>query len=265
MLADGLYTRFPKPDFALALHVSHELPTGVIGYTSGPAMASSTSLDVLIKGKGGHGAAPHTTVDPIVLAAMAVVDFQSIVAREVDPIHPAVVTVGSIHGGSKHNIISNEVKLQMTLRAYREDVRELLIDGIKRRLNGLAKAHRAPEPVVTVLESTPPTVNTPSLVARVVPALSKVLGESNLREVPPVMGAEDFGLYGQDGVPIFMFRLGVVPPERVAQSKAKGESLPSLHSSLFQPDAPPSIHTGIRAMTTAVAELLPPKPITDGK
>ena len=143
MLEDGLYTRFPKPDFALALHVISDQPTGTVAYTSGPALAGSTAVDVVIRGKGGHGAAPHDTVDPIVLAALAVLDFQTIVSREVNPIHPAVVTVGSIHGGTKHNIIPDEVRLQLTLRAYRDEVAAQLIDGIKRRVAGLARAHRA--------------------------------------------------------------------------------------------------------------------------
>lgn len=260
MLDDGLYTRFPKPDFALALHVAADQATGTVGYTSGPALAGSTAVDVQIKGKGGHGASPHSTVDPIVLAALAVLDFQTIVSREINPIHPAVLTVGSINGGTKHNIISNEVKLQLTLRAYRDDVRDQLIEGIKRRVNGLAQSHRAPAPVVTIVETTPPTINTPSLVARVVPVLIETLGASNVKEVEPVMGAEDFGLYGRDGVPTFMFRLGTIPPKRMDEAKAKGETLPSLHSALYHPDPAPSLETGIRTMTAAVLELMPVKP-----
>jgi len=258
MLADGLYERFPKPDAALALHVVHDLPTGTVGYTSGPAMAGSTSLNVLIRGKGGHGAAPHTTVDPVVLAALAVLDFQTIVAREVDPLQPAVVTVGSIQGGTKHNIIGNEVRLQLTLRAYRDDVRDLLIDGVRRRVVGLAQAHRAPEPTVEVLESTPPTVNTPELVERVLPSLRAELGESNVRKLEPVMGAEDFGLFGRGGVPTFMFRLGTIAPDRLAAAKAKGEPLPSLHSASYYPEPAESIRTGVRAMTAAVVGLARP-------
>ena len=258
MLADGLYTRFPKPDFALALHVAHDLEAGKVAYTSGPAMASSTSVDVLVKGKGGHGAMPQNTVDPIALASLLVLDLQTIVSREVNPIHPAVVTVGSIHGGTKHNIIPNDVRLQLTLRAFKPEVADQLVEGIRRRAKGLAEAHRAPEPVVTLGESTPPTVNTPGLVAKVVPMLSKELGTSNIVEVEPTMGAEDFGLFGQGGVPTFMFRLGTIPPDRLAAAKAKGETMPSLHSGLYYPDAPPSLKTGVRAMTSAVVGLLPP-------
>jgi len=258
MLADGLYTRFPKPDFALALHVAHDLEVGKIGYTSGPAMAGSTSVDVLVKGKGGHGAMPHNTVDPITLASLLVLDLQTIVSREINPIYPAVVTVGSIHGGTKHNIIPNDVRLQLTLRAFKPEVGDQLVEGIRRRAKGLADAHRAPAPVVTLGESTPPTINTPSLVAKVVPILSKELGTSNLVEVEPTMGAEDFGLFGQGGVPTFMFRLGTIPADRLAAAKAKGETMPSLHSALYYPDAPPSLRTGVRAMTSAVIGLLPP-------
>lgn len=258
MLKDGLYTRFPKPDFALALHVINDLPVGTIGYTSGPALAGSTSVDITIKGRGGHGAAPQTTIDPIVLAAMAIVDFQTIVSREIDPIHPSVVTVGSIHGGTKHNIIPEEVKLQLTLRAYSDEVRSQLVDGLKRRVSGLARAHGAPEPTVTLHDGTPPTINTPGLVKKVVPALTRELGASHLREIEPVMGAEDFGLFSQGGVPIFMFRLGTVSAERMANAKQK--ALPSLHSPLYYPETVPSLQTGIRAMTAAVRELLPPKP-----
>jgi amidohydrolase len=258
MLADGLYSRFPKPDYALALHVAHDLEAGKVGFCSGPAMASSTSVDLIVKGKGGHGAMPNHTVDPIVLSSLLVLDLQTIVSREVNPIDPAVVTVGSIHGGTKHNIIPNDVRLQLTLRAFRPEVADQLVEGIRRRAAGLAEAHRAPPPVVTVGESTPPTINTPSLVAKVMPMISRELGTSNIVEVEPTMGAEDFGLFSKDGVPTFMFRLGTIPPERLAATKAKGERMPSLHSSLYYPDAPASVRTGVRAMTSAVVGLLPP-------
>jgi amidohydrolase len=257
MLAAGLYERFPRPDYALALHVAHDLQAGKVGYRSGPAMAGSTSVDVVVRGKGGHGAMPHNTVDPVVLSALLVLDIQTIVSREVPPIEPAVVTVGAIHGGTKHNIIPNEVRLQLTLRAFRDEVRDRLIEGIRRRAAASAQAHRAPEPSVVFSDSTPPTINTPALVEKVVPALVRELGASNVEEVEPTMGAEDFGLFGRGGVPTFMFRLGTIPPERLAEAKARGETLPSLHSALFRPDAPPSLRTGIRAMTAAVTTLLP--------
>jgi len=257
MLADGLYTRFPKPDVALALHVWNDLEAGKVGYTSGPSMASSTAVEVLVRGKGGHGAVPQNTVDPIALAALLVLDMQTIVSREINPIHPAVVTVGSIHGGTKGNIIPNDVRLQLTLRAYRQDVADQLVEGIRRRAKGLAEAHKAPAPSVTILENTPPTVNTPDLVAKVVPMLAQELGAGNVVTVDPTMGAEDFGLFNQGGVPIFMFRLGTIPPARLASAKAQGEAMPSLHSALFYPDPIPTFETGVRAMTAAVLGLMP--------
>jgi hippurate hydrolase len=259
MLDDGLYTRFPKPDYALALHVAHDLATGKLAYTKGPALASSTSIDVLVRGKGGHGAMPHNTVDPIVLAAALVLDLQTIVSREVSPLDPSVVTVGSIHGGSKHNIIPSEVRLQLTIRSYKPEVRSHLIEAITRKAKALAVAHRAPEPDVVISDDTPPTINTPSLVDRVVPTLKKAVGEANVVEVEPTMGAEDFGLFSTGGVPIFMFRLGTIPPDRLADARAKGDPMPSLHSPVYRPDAPPSIQTGIKAMTAAVVDLLPAK------
>ena len=257
MLADGLYTRFPKPDYALALHVAHDLATGRLAYTRGPAMASSNSIDVVVRGKGGHGAMPQNAVDPIVLAAALVLDLQTIVSREISPLDPSVVTVGSIHGGSKHNIIPAEVRLQLTIRSYKTEVRDHIIEAIRRKAKALALAHRAPEPEVVLSDGTPPTINTPSLVDRVLPALKKAVGEANVVEVEPTMGAEDFGLFATGGVPIFMFRLGTVPPDRVADARARGEPLPSIHSPTYKPDAPPSLATGIKAMTSAVVDLLP--------
>jgi hippurate hydrolase len=259
MLADGLYRRFPKPDFALALHVTNDIETGKVSWVSGPMMASSTSVDVTIRGKGGHGAAPQETVDPIALAALFVLDLQTIVSREMRPIDPVVITVGSIHGGTKHNIIPDEVKLQLTLRAYREDVRQRLIEGIRRRVDALATAHRAPAGTVTLRESTPPTINTPALVERVLPALQAALGEANVVAAEPRMGAEDFGLFSQDDVPIFMFWLGAVPPQAMAAAKERGEGVPGPHSPRFAPDPSPTISTGVRAMAAAVTELLPAK------
>jgi hippurate hydrolase len=260
MLKDGLYERFPRPDFALALHTAPDLATGRVAYTPGPAMAGSTSVDIVVRGKGGHGAMPQHAVDPVVLAALLVLDLQTIVSREIRPIDPAVVTVGSIHGGTKHNIIPAEVRLQLTLRSFRDEVRDQLIDGIRRRAKGLAAAHRAPEPQIEVSDGTPPTINAPELVDRVLPHLSAELGEESVERVEPTMGAEDFGLFGQGGIPTFMFRLGTIPPGRLEKAEADGEMLPSLHSPLYAPDAGPSVATGIRAMTAAVVGLLPPKP-----
>jgi hippurate hydrolase len=259
MLADGLYTRFPMPDFALALHCTPIEPAGDVLYRPGPLLASSTSLTVTIRGRGGHGAWPNKTVDPIVLAALAILDFQTIVSREVEPIQPAVVTIGSIHGGTKHNIISDEVKLQLTLRAFSEKVRLQLVEGIERRARALAEAHKAPAPSVEIEEYTPATINTPELVQRVVPLLTTSLGAQHVRATDPVMGAEDFALYSEGNTPIMMFWLGTIAPERLAEAKARGVDLPVLHSARYYPDPAPSLATGIKAMTSAVVGLLPPK------
>jgi amidohydrolase len=259
MLDDGLYSRFPKPDFALALHCNAQEPAGTVWYCPGPMLASSTSVNITIRGKGGHGAWPHRTIDPIVLAALVVVDLQTIVSREIDPSEPAVVTVGSIHVGNKHNIIPDEVKLQLTLRSFSEPVRQQLIAGINRRVAGLAQAHQAPEPTVEIEGSIIPTINTPALVERVVPAFVEALGPSNVQRAKPVMGAEDFSLYGEGNVPICMFWIGTMDSERLEVARSKHQDLPALHSSKYYPDPAPSIATGIRAMTAAVVKLLPPK------
>lgn len=258
MLDDGLYERFPKPDFALALHCRADREVGDLFIRPGPLLASSTSLDVVIRGRGGHGAWPEATVDPVVLSALAILDFQTIVSREIPPREPAVVTVGSIQGGTKHNIIPNEVKLQMTLRAYSEEVRLQLIEGIERRVKALAEAHGAPAPSVEVREHAPATINDPELTARVRPSLEKALGENRVFDVDPVMGSEDFGLYAKDDVPILMLWIGTISPERIQEAKDAGQPLPGLHSSRYYPEPVPSFSTGIRAMTAAVTELLPP-------
>ncbi len=226
MLKDGLYTRFPKPDFALALHCRPDQAYGTIAYCSGPALASSTSLVVIIRGKGGHGAWPHRTIDPIVLSALLIVDIQTIVSREIEPGDPAVITVGSIHGGTKHNIIPDEVKLQLTLRSFNESVRQQLITGIQRRATALSQAHNAPAPTVEVEEGTPATINTPELVARVVPAFVEALGAANVSPAKPVMGAEDFSLYNAGNVPICMFWLGTLSPERTRRGQRKRGDAP---------------------------------------
>jgi hippurate hydrolase len=257
MLDDGLYSRFPKPDFALALHCKADEPTGTVLVSPGPMLASSTSVAITIRGKGGHGAWPHRTVDPIVLAALVIMDLQTIVSREIEPTQPAVVTVGSIHGGTKHNIIPDEVQLQLTLRAFSEPVREQLIAGIQRRVRALARSHQAPEPTVVIEESTMPTINTPALVERVVPAFVEALGSPNVKKAMPVMGAEDFALYSEGHVPICMFWLGTIDPQRIDAARSNGQDLPALHSAKYYPDPGPSIATGIRAMTAAVVKLLP--------
>ncbi|MFY0530374.1 amidohydrolase [Archangium gephyra] len=257
MLEDGLYKRFPKPDFAVALHNSAAAVAGSIEYVSGYALANVDSVDITLHGKGGHGAYPHTTVDPIVLAARTILSLQTLVSREKSPLEPAVVTVGSIHGGTKHNIIPDEVKLQLTVRSYKPEVRKQLLSGIERVVNAEATAAGAPrKPEVSVTEGTPATYNDPELTKRLIGAITRVLGKENLREAQPVMGGEDFSEYGLAGVPAVMLWLGTVEPKRHAAAKAAGETLPSLHSPLFAPDRERTLRTGVTTLTTSALELL---------
>jgi hippurate hydrolase len=259
MLEAGLFKKFPKPDYCLALHCNATGPHGTVGYTEGLALANVDSVDITVKGKGGHGAAPHTTVDPIVLAARIVLDLQTLVSRETNPTDPAVVTVGSIHGGTKHNIIPSDVKLQLTVRSTKDKVRAHLLAGIKRIAEGCARAANAPAPVVKVdtSEFTPALYNDPALTRRTVEVFKRVLGAEKVSSRPPVMGGEDFSRYGQSGIPVFLFWLGTVAPQRVAEAaKEGGKPLPSLHSELFAPVPVPTIDTGVLAMSSAVLELM---------
>ena len=260
MLEEGLFTKFPKPDMAVALHVDATLETGKIGYRVGYSLANVDSVDVTMQGRGGHGAAPHSTIDPIVQAAQLVLALQTLVSRETNPVEPAVVTVGSIHGGTKHNVIPDSCHLQLTVRSYTPEVRQRLLDGIRRKANAVAEGAAAPKPTVEVLnEHTPALFNDAKLVERLLPTFRKTLGESNVVPSEPSMGGEDFSRYGLAGVPIFMFRLGSVEPRRLAGLKRGGQEPPSLHSAVYFPDADKTLTTGITAMATAVLDLLPPK------
>jgi amidohydrolase len=266
MLKDGLYSRFGKPDFAVAIHDSAELPAGAIGFTPGYALANVDMVDVTFFGKGGHGAYPHKTVDPIVVAARFVTAVQTLVSRENDPLDPAVVTVGSFHAGTKHNIIPDAARLQLTVRSYKDAVRERLLAGISRVAKAEAAAAGAPrEPEVRVSESTPSTYNDPALTKRLAGALAAHFGAERVREVPPVMGGEDFSEYGRAGVPAVMLGVGAVNPKAFAEAKASGRSLPSLHSSLFAPDREPTLKTGAAVLAIAVLELLGPAQAAPGR
>jgi len=262
MLNDGLFKRFPLPDYCVALHVNADTPAGTVGYVPGFAMANVDSVDITLRGVGGHGAFPHSTKDPIVLAAQTVLALQTIVSREINPTEPAVITVGSIHGGTKHNIIPDEVRLQLTLRSYTDEVREQTIAAIRRLARGLAVAAGIPEdrlPVVTVKdEFTPAAYNDPELTERLAGVFKTWLGEGNVYRRQPVMGGEDFGRYGrtEHKIPICMFSLGGVSSESVKASLASGKGLPSLHSAVFAPDSEPAIRTGVTAMSAAVLDLL---------
>ena len=257
MLEDGLFTKFPKPDFAVAIHDDAGLPAGQVGLSSGYALANVDSVDITIYGKGGHGAYPHTTVDPIVIAARTVVALQTIVGRENNPLDPGVVTVGSIHGGTKHNIVPDEVKLQLTVRSYKDDVRKRMLASITRIAKAEATAAGAlREPKVEVSEGTSATYNDPAVTKRVAAALSRGLGASRVEEHPPVMGGEDFSEYGRAGVPAALIWVGAVEPKKYEAAKASGATLPSLHSSEFAPDREPTIKTGVTTVTLAALELL---------
>ena len=261
MLRDGLYEKFPKPDFAIALHDSSELEVGKVGYTPGFALASSTSVDVKIRGVGGHGAKPESTKDPVVIAAEIVLALQTISSREISPLDPVVVTVGSIHGGSKHNIIPDEVNLQITVRAYKEEVRQKILAAIERIAKGIALAGGVPEDLAPIVKlngsGTGATYNDPKLTERLAGAFVKALGSENVILVPPAMVSEDFGAFSlEQTIPATQFWLGAVDPAKVKQSRETGTPLPSLHSPIFIPAPEPTLRTGIKAMTAAVLDLM---------
>ena len=259
MLDDGLFERFRKPDFALALHVKADAPTGTILYTPGYGLANVDSVDIHVRGKGGHGAYPHTTIDPVVQAARLIMDLQTVVSREVKPIDPAVITVGAIRCGTKHNIISKQCHLQLTVRSYTDQVREQLLSAIRRKAIAAAQSAGAPAPEITISEGTPATFNDRKLVSRIVPVLKNVLGADQVRETEPVMGGEDFSHYGRAGVPAVLLWLGAIAPPRLATLTRDNPTPPSLHSPQFYPDARPALATGIKAMSAIVMELMPVK------
>jgi hippurate hydrolase len=257
MLQDGLFTRFPRPDYAIAVHDTSTLPAGKVGYTSGYALANVSTVDVTIFGKGGHGAAPEHAIDPIVIAARTILAWQTIISRENNPVDPGVITVGSIHGGTKSNIIPDEVHMQLTVRSYKEDVHKHLLQAIERIAKAEAEAAGAPKaPKVEVSESGVAVYNDPVLTRRVANTLKEVLGEANVVESPPAMAADDFSEYGHAGVPALLFGLGAVNPASFEAAQKNGEILPSPHSPFFAPDLEPSLRTGIEAETAAVLELL---------
>lgn len=264
MLADGLFTRFPKPDAVLAFHNSADLPAGTIGTTAGYAMANVDSVDVLVRGQGGHGAAPQTTKDPIVLASAMVLRLQTLVSREQDPLDPAVVTVGSIHGGAKHNIIPDEVRLQLTVRSYSPETRARLLDGIRRIARGEAIAAGIAEdrmPEVTIKdEFTRATYNTPELAARMAKLFAERFGPERVLTVPPAMAGEDFGEYrlaDPATIQSLLFRVGGARPSDVEAAGSEGRALPSLHSPVYAPEADQVIATAAEALTAAAMALMP--------
>jgi len=263
LLKDGLYTRWPKPNYVLGLHDDAEVAAGQISITEGYSYANVDSVDVTVKGAGGHGAYPHKTKDPVVLAAEIVTAWQTIASRENNPLDPVVVTVGSIHGGTKHNIISDEVKMQLTVRTYKPDVRERVLAAIDRIAKGCATAaglppDKMPDVHVRRDEFTPATYNNPELAKRAAAAAKAALGNENVVTKEPTMGGEDFSEYSlpDHSIPCFMFSVGAVDPAKLAEAKKSGAPLPSLHSSKFAPVPEPTIRTGIIAMTSAVLDLM---------
>ncbi len=262
MLEDGLFERFPRPDFNLALHVGGMGPAGTIGYQLGYAMANVDSVDIIVNGVGGHGAYPHATIDPIVLASQIVLSLQTIVSRKIDPLEPAVVTVGSIHGGLKHNIISEEVRLQLTLRSYSDEVREKTIDEIKKIVKGLGIAAGLPESkmpkVLLKDEYTPALYNDPEFSRKVLSFISEEIGDENVSEISAVMGGEDFARYGRQDpkIPSLLFWLGGTSKEDWKKFQNNEIELVSIHSPFFAPDPKPTITTGIKAMSASALGLL---------
>ncbi len=257
MLKDGLLTRFPRPEYALAIHDDTELPAGQVGYRAGWFRAGADSVTIRVFGRGGHGARPQLAVDPIVIAARIVVSLQTIVARETNPIDPAVVTVGTIRGGTKNNIIPDEVTMTLTVRAFKPEVMAHLISAIGRISKGEAAAAGAPrDPAVTVDDTLAPEYNDPQLTARIAGALGTAMGRERVIEMQPEMGAEDFSAYGLAGVPSLLLHVGAVDPAKFAAAQKSGEPVPSLHSPLFAPDYEPTIKTATTAETAALLELL---------
>lgn len=263
LLKGGLYDRFRKPDFALGFHDKADLQAGHIGVTEGYTYANVDSVDITVRGTGGHGAYPHKTKDPIVLSAQIINALQNIASRENNPIDPVVVTVGSIHGGTKHNIIPDEVKMQLTVRTYKSDVRERVLAAIDRVAKACATVAGIPSeraPIVTVRkdEFTLATYNNPNLTKRLVAVWRSSLGNENVEIVDPTMGGEDFSEYSlpDHSIPAVNFHIGAVDPEKIAESKKSGAHLPSLHSSKFAPVPEPTIRVGVIGMTSAVLELI---------
>ncbi|HEX8176311.1 MAG TPA: amidohydrolase [Pyrinomonadaceae bacterium] len=263
MLDDGLYSKIPKPDYAIALHDQADIEAGKVGMTPGYALANVTSVDITVRGIGGHGARPESTKDPIVLTSQIILALQTIVSRENSPLDPVVVTVGSIHGGSRYNIIPDEVKLQLTIRSYKEEVRRRIVASIERIAAGIAQAAGLPSelaPVVKVneLEGTLATYNDPALTGRLSALFSKTLGADNVVTYPPAMVGEDFGRFGLEWnqIPAVIFWVGAAEASKVEESRRTGKPLPSLHSPLFAPLPEPTIRTGVKAMTSAVLDLM---------
>jgi len=259
MIRDGLFSRFPRPDEAVALHVGNEQPAGKVGVVSGTFDSNADSVRITLYGKGGHGSAPHTTVDPIVMAARTILALQTITSRETKPGEFAVVTVGYIKAGTKNNIIPEQAELGLTVRTYQEEVRKQVLEAITRITNAEAQAAAAPRPpLIEHYETTDSVYNDPALAQRMRTALERALGHDNVVTQEPITASEDFSVFVEQGIPGFYLSLGGADPQKYAQAKASGTHLPSNHSPLFAPDIDPALHTAIAAEVAMLRNLLGP-------
>jgi amidohydrolase len=257
MIRDGLFTRFPRPDEVVALHVGNEQPAGKVGVASGTFDSNADSVRITLYGKGGHGSAPHTAVDPIVMAARTILALQTIAAREVKPGEFAVVTVGYIKAGTKNNIIPEQAELGLTVRTYKEDVRKQVLEAITRITNAEAQAAAAPRPpLIERYETTDSVYNDPALAQRLRTTLERALGPDNVETQQPITASEDFSVFVEQGIPGFYLSLGGPDPQKYAQAKASGTHLPSNHSPLFAPEVDPALHTAIAAEVAMLRDLL---------
>jgi amidohydrolase len=257
MIEDGVFTRFPKPDVAVALHTSNEFPAGQVGVLAGYRYANADSVRITIFGKGGHGSAPHTTIDPVVIGARTVLALQSITSREVKPGEAAVITVGYFQAGVKNNIIPDKAELGLTVRSYKAQIRKQMLDAITRIAKAESLAGGAVrEPLIEHYETTDAVYNDPALSQRLEPVLESALGKQNVEKAEPIMGSEDFSYFTEQGIPSFFYGLGGADPQKYEQARTAGQGMPSNHSSLFAPDAQPALRTGIISEVSLLRNLL---------
>jgi amidohydrolase len=256
MLKDGLFERFPKPDFVIGIHDDDTMPAGTIGFHPGPFRAMSISPTVTMYGRGGHGAMPYNTIDPVVMAARTVMALQTVVSRENNPMDPVVVTIGSIHGGTQANVIPDEVKLELNIRTYTDEVQTRVLAAVARIVRAEASASGAPrEPSITMPESGHVVVNDPALTRRVAAALQKAMGTQQVSEMPAKMTSEDFAEYGRAGIPALLLHIGAVNPAKLAEARRTGVPVPAPHSPEWLPDLEPTLKAAIRAETVALLDL----------
>lgn len=259
MLKDGLFTRFPKPDYALSMHDEGTLPAGHVGYRAGPFRASADTVTITIHGQGGHGATPHETRDPVVMSARIVMALQTLVSRENNPADPVVITVGSINGGTQANVVPDQVKLMLTVRTFRPEVRQRVLASIAREVKGEAIAAGAPkEPTIDIKPGPFPVFNDPELTARAVAAIKGAIGEQNISEMPAKMTSEDFAHYGQAGVKAILLHVGAVEPGKLAAARQAGKYPPGTHSPQWAPDFKPTVTSFIAAETAVLLDLMKP-------